>query len=105
VGLAFLSKQQRQDQQVQQKFPVLLFSPLWNSGRSPYAFLYEMLASHGFIVAAVEHVPDYDRDADDFETLEQMHELDTRATPPANFFAHADANFDVTVEAYAIAGY
>jgi pimeloyl-ACP methyl ester carboxylesterase len=64
----------------QQKFPVLLFSPLWNSGRSPYTFFYEMLASHGFIVAAVEHVPDYDRSADDFETLAQMHELDARAT-------------------------
>jgi hypothetical protein len=64
----------------QPRFPVLLFSPMWNSGRSPYAFLYEMLASNGFVVAAVEHVPDYDRDADDFETLEQMHELDARAT-------------------------
>ena len=43
----------------QQKFPVLLFSPLWNSGRSPYTFFYEMLASHGFIVAAIEHPLDY----------------------------------------------
>jgi len=64
----------------QQKFPVLLFSPLWNSGRSPYTFFYEMLASHGFIVAALEHVSDYPREADELESPEQMHELDVRAT-------------------------
>jgi predicted dienelactone hydrolase len=66
-----------------QKIPLLLFSPLWNSGRSPYAFFYEMLASHGFIVAAVEHVPDFPRDAGELESLEQMHELDVRATSRA----------------------
>lgn len=63
-----------------QKFPVVLFSPLWNSGRSPYAVFYEMLASHGFIVAAVEHVPDFPRDADELESPEQMYKLDARAT-------------------------
>lgn len=67
----------------QQKFPVLLFSPLWNSGRSPYAFFYEELASHGFIVAAVEHLPDFPREADELETMEQIHELDVRATKRA----------------------
>jgi len=64
----------------QRKFPVLLFSPLWNSGRSPYAVFYEMLASHGFIVAAVEHVLDFPRDADELESPEQMYKLDARAT-------------------------
>ena len=64
----------------QRKFPVLLFSPLWNSGRSPYAVFYEMLASHGFIVAAVEHVPDFPSDADALESPEQMYALDARAT-------------------------
>lgn len=64
----------------QQKFPLLLFSPLWNSGRSPYATFYEELASQGFIVAAVEHVPDFPRDADELETPERMHELDVLAT-------------------------
>lgn len=39
-----------------------------------------MLASHGFIVAAVEHVPDFPREADELESLEQMHELDARTT-------------------------
>ena len=39
-------------------YPVLLFSPAYNSGRTQYTFLYEMLASHGFIVAAMEHSPD-----------------------------------------------
>jgi len=64
----------------QQKFPVLLFSPLWNSGRSPYAVFYEMLASHGFIVAAIEHVPDFPREADELESPEQMYKLDAFAT-------------------------
>ncbi|HET9801773.1 MAG TPA: hypothetical protein VFP96_00920 [Candidatus Acidoferrum sp.] len=67
----------------QQKFPLLIFSPLWNSGRSPYAFFYEELASQGFIVAAVEHLPDFPREADEIENMEKIGELDSRATKRA----------------------
>jgi len=66
-----------------EKFPLLIFSPLWNSGRSPYAFFYEELASHGFTVAAVEHVPDFPRDAAELENMESIGELNSRATKRA----------------------
>lgn len=67
----------------QKTFPLLIFSPLWNSGRSPYAFFYEDLASHGFIVAAVEHVPDFPRAADELENMAKIGELDKLATKRA----------------------
>jgi pimeloyl-ACP methyl ester carboxylesterase len=67
----------------QQQFPLLIFSPLWNSGRSPYAIFYEELASQGFIVAAVEHLPDFPREADEIENMEKIGELDSRATKRA----------------------
>jgi dienelactone hydrolase len=39
-------------------YAVLLFSPAWNEGRTDYTTFYEALASHGFVVAAMEHVKD-----------------------------------------------
>jgi dienelactone hydrolase len=39
----------------QQAFPVLLFNPAWNGRRTQDTFLTEELASHGFIVAAIDH--------------------------------------------------
>lgn len=39
-------------------YPVLLFSPAWSAGRTDYTTFYEALASHGFVVAAMEHVKD-----------------------------------------------
>jgi pimeloyl-ACP methyl ester carboxylesterase len=45
---------------VQPTYPVLLFSPAWGGGRTDYTAFYEMLASHGFVVAAMEHMKDLD---------------------------------------------
>lgn len=42
------------------EYPVILFSHMWNSGRSQNTFEFEMLASHGFIVAAIDHPRDSD---------------------------------------------
>jgi hypothetical protein len=42
----------------QSTYPVLLFSPAWSAGRTDYTSFYEALASHGFVVAAMEHVKD-----------------------------------------------
>jgi dienelactone hydrolase len=42
----------------QTTYPVLLFSPAWGAGRTDYTAFYEALASHGFVVAAMEHVRD-----------------------------------------------
>lgn len=42
----------------QSMYPLVFFSPMWNSGRSQNTFEFEMLAGNGFIVAAVEHPPD-----------------------------------------------
>jgi predicted dienelactone hydrolase len=39
-------------------YPILLFSPMWGGGRTDYTTFYEALASHGFVVAAMEHVKD-----------------------------------------------
>ena len=36
-------------------FPVLLFNPAWNGRRTQNTFLVEELASHGFVVAAIDH--------------------------------------------------
>jgi dienelactone hydrolase len=36
-------------------FPILLFNPAWNGRRTQNTFLVEELASHGFVVAAVDH--------------------------------------------------
>lgn len=44
----------------QATYPVLLFSPAWSAGRTGYTTFYEALASHGFVVAAMEHVKDLD---------------------------------------------
>jgi predicted dienelactone hydrolase len=44
----------------QATYPVLLFSPAWGAGRTDYTTFYEELASHGFVVAAMEHVKDLD---------------------------------------------
>jgi pimeloyl-ACP methyl ester carboxylesterase len=44
----------------QSAYPVLLFSPVWGGGRSDYTTFYEILASHGFVVAAMEHMKDLD---------------------------------------------
>jgi pimeloyl-ACP methyl ester carboxylesterase len=57
---------------------VLLFSPLWNSGRSPYTAYYEMLASHGFIVAAIEHPLDYPNVAFSVASQKDARPLDLR---------------------------
>jgi len=37
------------------KFPVLLFSPAWGGRRTQNTYLTEDLASHGFVVAAIDH--------------------------------------------------
>lgn len=42
----------------QRTYPVILFSPMWNSGRTQNTFEFEMLASHGFVVASIEHPQD-----------------------------------------------
>jgi dienelactone hydrolase len=42
----------------QSTYTVLLFSPAWDTGRTDYTTFYEALASHGFVVAAMEHVKD-----------------------------------------------
>jgi pimeloyl-ACP methyl ester carboxylesterase len=39
-------------------YPVLLFSPAWSAGRTDYTSFYEALASHGYVVAAMEHEKD-----------------------------------------------
>src|SRR3954453_24008167 len=36
-------------------FPILLFSPGWNNAAVAYAFFATRLASHGFVVAVVQH--------------------------------------------------
>ncbi len=36
-------------------FPVLIFSPSWNGGRGQNTFQTEELASHGFVVAGIDH--------------------------------------------------
>jgi dienelactone hydrolase len=36
-------------------YPVLLFNPAWNGRRTQNTFLTEELASHGYIVAAIDH--------------------------------------------------
>lgn len=36
-------------------FPVLLFNPAWNGRRTQNTFLVEELASHGFVVAGIDH--------------------------------------------------
>lgn len=36
-------------------YPVLLFSPAWNGRRTQNTFLTEELASHGYVVAAIDH--------------------------------------------------
>ena len=36
-------------------FPILLFNPAWNGRRTQNTFLVEELASHGFVVAAIDH--------------------------------------------------
>jgi pimeloyl-ACP methyl ester carboxylesterase len=41
-------------------YPVLLFSPAWSAGRTDYTSFYEALASHGYVVAAMEHEKDLD---------------------------------------------
>ncbi len=37
------------------RFPVVLFSPAWNAQISQNTIQFEMLASYGFVVAAIEH--------------------------------------------------
>jgi len=37
------------------KFPVLLFSPAWGGRRTQNTYLTEDLASHGYVVAAIDH--------------------------------------------------
>jgi dienelactone hydrolase len=37
------------------KFPVLLFNPGWNGRRTSNTYLVEDLASHGFVVAGIDH--------------------------------------------------
>jgi dienelactone hydrolase len=44
----------------QSTYPVLLFSPAWDGGRTDYTTFYETLASHGYVIAAMEHVKDLD---------------------------------------------
>jgi pimeloyl-ACP methyl ester carboxylesterase len=44
----------------QPTYPVLMFSPAWGGGRTDYTAFYEMLSSHGFVVAAMEHMKDLD---------------------------------------------
>jgi dienelactone hydrolase len=44
----------------QATYPILLFSPMWGGGRTDYTTFYEAMASHGFVVAAMEHVKDLD---------------------------------------------
>jgi hypothetical protein len=69
-------------------YPVLLFSPAYNSGRTPYTFLYEMLASHGFIVAAMEHpldAPDNHFDLANDATVYEMGVLAHRRGEDALF--------------------
>src|ERR1700730_2918241 len=44
----------------QSSYPVLLFSPAWDGGRTDYTAFYETLASHGYVIAAMEHVKDLD---------------------------------------------
>jgi dienelactone hydrolase len=43
--------------QAQQQFPVVLFSPGWKGHLTQNTIQFEMLASHGFIVLAMEHPP------------------------------------------------
>jgi dienelactone hydrolase len=38
-----------------QAFPILLFNPAWNGRRTQNTYLTEELASHGFVVAAIDH--------------------------------------------------
>jgi hypothetical protein len=40
---------------VDERFPVVLFSPGFGISRSLYTLLYEELASHGYVVAAIDH--------------------------------------------------
>jgi predicted dienelactone hydrolase len=42
----------------QSTYPVLFFSPAWGAGRTDYTSFYEALASHGYVVAAMEHEKD-----------------------------------------------
>ena len=41
--------------QLAQPFPLLLFGPMWGGRRTQDTFLAEELASHGYIVAAIDH--------------------------------------------------
>lgn len=41
--------------QAAKPYPVLLFNPAWNGRRTQNTFLTEELASHGYVVAAIDH--------------------------------------------------
>jgi hypothetical protein len=59
----------------QSRYPILLFSPAWGAGRADYTTFYEALASHGYVVAAMEHVKDLDGPFLGMD-LEQYREVD-----------------------------
>lgn len=68
-------------------FPFLLFNPAWGGQRTQNTFLVEELASHGFIVAAIDHThnslpisfPDGQRF--DLSDPQGMHDPDRQALP------------------------
>ncbi|HWG58367.1 MAG TPA: hypothetical protein VN661_04895 [Candidatus Acidoferrales bacterium] len=69
-------------------YPVVLFSPMWNSGRSQNTVQFEMLASNGFVVAAIEHPLDSNDPHFDYSSDEKLREKDRQLDRRA-----ADARF------------
>ena len=62
-------------------FPILLFSPAWGGRRTQNTYLVEDLASHGFVVAAIDHP------GNSGPTLYQDGHIDQPATGDAMDFA------------------
>ena len=65
-------------------YPVVVFSPIWNSGPSSYASLIETLASHGYVVAAIHHPVDSSEDFSEISSPQKVHEKNLEIRRRAN---------------------